>query len=663
MLDLLIREINKDKDRVERFIIENATPKVGIYILADIDKPFRSDGTVNYLVVDKKTSRFVEAKVNGDCKDVDVFRAAIAKRDSLSKLLNAASNKAIDAPAKKILSTTYQALTINAKTAALEGKEKDGSDTLEWLIEHICEAGLGYYRDIKIKICEVLDLKNNSEYCLDIVKDLEYAESEARLTELSLIEAYIRENLGAIIDFAKNLGIPTGGVIKIFFTSSSGRLDDSIEAYKREEAYYFYRSLLNADGVEVVDNELVGTTVYGFNNNAKKTGIKPLTMNINLRKYLTMEKAMDYRTAYQFLQTISENNGARAFGFNVMRDTLQFAGEDVDTISENITIEDFTKDVGNKGLIFRLHFKEKYIVKATTNAHVFNPTETIGKRKVPLKNYFGDKEILFNLDKESAKAETVAVSKPTVKELLARIGFCWYKNLNTFSEYGAYGIGNESGSYNLARDMEGIYGKYSYVLDSFFKSKVSDVKLAKRELVDYVDECIRCYVDNMHGAESSMQGLRRLLNYKLSLIEEFKIEGNDLIMADLARELEEKMLKIVEGEAELDCDNEVEYFYALGQLAFYAEYQVQKTLVLSPFKEYTNKKTVGDLTDYLTTRLDLYGYNINPGTKAMQNLASKILLNGDRTLRVKNNLTALYGGFLSNNVFLRKKEENAKTEN
>ena len=63
MLDLLIREINKDKDRVERFIIENATPKVGIYILADIDKPFRSDGTVNYLVVDKKTSRFVEAKV------------------------------------------------------------------------------------------------------------------------------------------------------------------------------------------------------------------------------------------------------------------------------------------------------------------------------------------------------------------------------------------------------------------------------------------------------------------------------------------------------------------------------------------------------------------------------------------------------------------------
>ena len=47
----------------------------------------------------------------------------------------------------------------------------------------------------------------------------------------------------------------------------------------------------------------------------------------------------------------------------------------------------------------------------------------------------------------------------------------------------------------------------------------------------------------------------------------------------------------------------------------------------------------------------------------MQNLASKILLNGDRTLRVKNNLTALYGGFLSNNVFLRKKEENAKTEN
>ena len=86
-------------------------------------------------------------------------------------------------------------------------------------------------------------------------------------------------------------------------------------------------------------------------------------------------------------------------------------------------------------------------------------------------------------------------------------------------------------------------------------------------------------------------------------------------------------------------------------------------MVLSPFKEYTNKKTVGDLTDYLTTRLDLYGYNINPGTKAMQNLASKILLNGDRTLRVKNNLTALYGGFLSNNVFLRKKEENAKTEN
>ena len=118
-------------------------------------------------------------------------------------------------------------------------------------------------------------------------------------------------------------------------------------------------------------------------------------MNINLRKYLTMEKARDYRTAYQLLQTISENNGARAFGFNVMRDTLQFAGEDVDTISENITIEDFTKDVGNKGLIFRLHFKEKYIVKATTNAHVFNPTETIGKRKVPLKNYFGDKEILF----------------------------------------------------------------------------------------------------------------------------------------------------------------------------------------------------------------------------------------------------------------------------
>lgn len=663
MVDLVISEIKKDRDRVIDFIYSNVKPKEGIYIVVDIDKPFDDSNFSNYLVVDKKVDRFISAFVAENCLDKDTLRSYIAERDFMSKLLNSDANKAIDAPNKKILSTVYMCLSFNSKTASLNGKTE--IETIEGLTNHIIENGLGYYRNIRSKVDEALSLKKNEKYCKDIIDALEYSQHAKRLGEIDEIEFYIKGNLEAIVSFAQKKGLPADGVVKIFFTSLSGKIDDSKEAYTREENFYLYRCLLNSKDLQVINGKLKGTTVYGFNNNTKKTGIKPLCLNINLTKYLSMDEAMDYRIAFQFLETVSVNNGARAFGLDMTSKDLQFANDVEDNINEKINITDFTHNVEEKGLVFKLHYKDKNIIMASTNAFVSGGKKYIANKRINLKNYLSNKELDFIVDKEKSKDDTVIVKNPTVVELLARIGFCWSKNLNFYSDFGAYNTRSIPRSHNLAANMEIIYNKYQNLMHSFLYSITPDISTTSMIINNYVDECINTYINDANNYEYAVSTLIRLLNYKLNLVDEFKVEGNGLILLNIADRIREKLEKAVDEGIDFDFENEAEYYYTLGQLAFYVEYQVQKKLDLSPFKEYTSRRTAKDMVNHLITRMDLYGYSINPSNKVFRAVASKVLLTGEITGKVRDNLTFFYGGIASDNIFLRKQEKTAgnDTEN
>ncbi|MBM6859703.1 hypothetical protein H9X78_04230 [Clostridium saudiense] len=662
MIDLVINEIKKDKSRVIDFIKSNTKPKKGIYIVVDIDNRFDDTDFNNYLIVDSSVDRFISAIVADNHSDKDELRKYIADRDRMSKVLNSDSNKAIDSPNKKILSTVYKCLTLNKKTVSI-GKDSNFK-TIDELMTYISEEGFVYYRNLKANIEKILRIKSNEIPHKDIADMLQYAEDEKRLSEIDAIEVYLKENLEAIIDFANNKGIPTDGVMKVFFKSSSGVIDDSEEAYSEEENLYLYKAILNADMLTVTGDTVRGTTVYGFNNNSKKTGIKPLCMNIDLVKYLTIEEAMDYRLAFQLLETISVNNSGKSFGMDTTSQEFQFATGIEDSVEEKISITDFTDNIDSKGVVFRLHYKKKFIISTSTNTFTNDTANFVANTNIHLKNYLFDDKFKFRTDFLSSDGSIIGITSPTVALLLARIGFCSRENLNLYSDYSFSGSKDSAKCYSLVSSLEFIYNKYKNLMNTFLYNSNPDKRTTYKIINDYTDDCINAYILNGHNLEYSIATLACLINYKLNLVEKFKVEGKGMILLNMATEIKEKLKKAVLEGVDFEFENEAEYFYTLGQLAFYVEYQVKKKLDLSPFKEYTNKRSAKDMVNHLITRMDLYGYSINPCNNAFRTVASKVLLTGEISGKVKDYLTFFYGGVASDNIFLTKhiSEVNGDTE-
>ena len=269
MIDLLINEVNKNRELVSQFIIDNTSLKNGIYIKVNIDEPFDGKSFKDYFIVSGKQTNdadYQQFYQHHHLKDQIIYLS----------LLNDDANKTIDGSGKKILSSTYQTLFISNKF--IQFSEKSKIKSAEEFCNLICEKGLNSYKTIGSKIRETLRLAKLKHEDVELEETLSIAESKERFMEIDLIEKYLKVNFENILNFVNAKKVASSDKTKIFFYSKSKTIDDSIEAFKRESSYYLSNYIFNKSTTELVDGELKGSISYGFNNNEGKILLRPKRM-------------------------------------------------------------------------------------------------------------------------------------------------------------------------------------------------------------------------------------------------------------------------------------------------------------------------------------------------------------------------------------------------
>lgn len=637
MIPLLVKQINKNKENVIKFVEDNLKIKEGIYLKVDIDTPFDENNFKDYLIVDDKNS-FSSAMTFDNTVDKKRLSEYFNKRDYMSKILNEDANKCIDVPIKRCLSTVYLTLAISLKTSPYngDGKFKKSSDFYNHFNKSITSA----YLNIGSKINETLSLdKLKKQYNYSNIfwnNLLNQTNSEDRKKQILLIDKYINDNIDKIFTFVSKKELISSSHIKIFFYSSSGKIDDSIENYKKEEFYYLSSSLINKGQVEIIDGELKGSIPLGFNNNPSKPFLKPKHMNFNFVELYTIEEALDIKLAFDLMKVINDKRSSKMFAFDNLDSEEQFKCD----LDELININ-------NKSLMLKLHFKDKYVLEYDLRSCIPNLENTVGNKIIECINYFSN-----NIFEKRKQNNNELSSIFTFRELIAFIMFTWENKINSYSDYSFYGPSKDIGSMTLENKCKFLFSKYKYTINEILNKRFlseEDINFLKR----MIDEYIKSYVFSMSYSKDFRRGLIELLNIKMNLLRE---DCEEIMFLNI---MKKKIIDFINNNIDLEIESDQEFYFLLGQMAYYLESQSRGDIDFGVFKFYTNKKDVNLLKKYLIQRFERYSYRINLNNNRFKKIFN-LLINYIPNQEITKFQEQFYMGICTDNIFYMKKENTNK---
>lgn len=638
MIDLLINELKKDKTEILKFIADNTKLKQGIYLKVNVDVPFDKTSFKNYFIIDKKDLD----KSNYKCELVGVDRNNlidyVTTRDILSGLLNDDANKTIDGNSKKVLSSTYQTLCVSNKFTTFPN---DKFDTVNDFIEIINSRGFEALENIGAKIVDTLQLNKLNVNMEDLHSLIAFSKSDFRVNQIKLIKKYIVENFGEIISFVESQKLSAASKTKIFFYSESELIEDNLDAYNREYNYYLNSYIFNKGTTVVLDNEIKGSIPYGFNNSDAKPLIKPRRVNFDYVKYHSISEALDTKLAYDFLKIVSDNRSAKMIGIDRVCDEQLF----------DCNLDDLVKLYkANKQIYFKLHFKDKYIEDYDLVSDRVSDKVINSAKKIKCIDY-------LNETKEFSKRgnfEKTERSEFYIKELLSFLVFSKTESLTKYDDYSSYGlVSSDKGSVMLENKCGVVFEKYKYLIHDFLTSYTCKENLVDTIMNKFTKECIDAYFNTMFASKYFYFNLSELLNVKLNLLNKFR-EGNSLTI--MLQNMKEKLLNLKDGELEqITINNDSEFYFLLGQVAYYLESQSKGDIDFGILKFYTEKRTYSNIKKYLLQRLEVFGYKISLNNKTFKALL-EVVLNYEAKEDMNKNSESFYLGVCSDNIFYRTKK-------
>lgn len=635
MIEMLVKEINKNPDKIKDFIKENAKIKSGFYLNIDIDKPFNADSFKDYIVVgDSHTF------IDGECvlEYADKLKLAnyFADRDISTGLLNGDTNKAIDPPIKRCLSTSYLTLAVAGKTLPYGGDGK--FETTDEIVEHwrnkvnVAYLNIGKTISTSWKISKLKDnLDDNAR------KMIQEANREDRKIEIELINEYLSKNLDSIFLFLVKKGINAGSYLKLFFYSSSGKIDDSLEAYSREEMLYLGTCLLNKNTVAINDGEIKGTITYGFNVNKDKIGLNPTMMSVNYTNTYTFEEAIGMKLAHEFLTLMFDCKGTRAFAFDKLDSKEQF----------NLNIDDLF-DVRNKSMLFKMALgnNSKHLDDYDLRATIERKGKTMAIREVTCINFLNNRYEFKKIPQD----KEVATNVLSVKDLLAFIMFSRKEALNIYRDYAPFGIGREKGAVNFENKASVLFNKNKYIIDEFLRSLNPSKALIKR-IDEITKDYIMEYIKAMGVAKNFEYGLSDLLNARYNLINYLGERDNVMLNKD---EIVKKVLEKIKNNEDLVVKNDEEYYFLVGQIARYLEGMTKGKRTMEVYKYYVSKQSDILLMRQITKIMEKYAYSLSDANRFFNAVYIAICTYIPKT-NIFTNAEAFYVGVLSDNMFYTKK--------
>ena len=648
MIDLVINSLLKESDIANNFLNDNYKLKKGLYIKVNIDEPFDVNNFNDYLVVRNNHDSINEYNSALTGENLVDLVEYLSIRRRYSTILNDDANKCIDVPHKKIFSSSYNALFINYQTVAdIESGSfvwkvnKDEINNPEFM-----EDSTAYYFK-KYNFDRYKNMSETIEYNLNLGKldcdDVEIsdvlnnARDNKRLLSIDKCTQYFSDNYMNISKFICSLGFKER--TNIFFYSKSNSIDDSIETYAKEYYIYLCSCLFNKQTANMTADGLKGGIGIGYNNSSGKPFIKPRTLNIPLVKSHSFEEAVHVKETFDVFKVISDNNHSKTFGFNLFGNNL-----DLDAVTE----------LNNKQLFVKLHYKGKYIENYDLVGKTDSNYKCIGDEIISVHEYFA--KIYSDADTNTEQRGLLENSNEDcrVKDLLADVMFIGVGDLNKYTEdEGVFRIPNDIGGISFRTKCGILFKKYKYIVHDFINMNESDSRYERyrnKILNSLCNDYIYEYITTMNNSRGFIFEVRKLLNIKFNLMR--KLLGRDEVLNKL-REFNNKVEEASKVGTDINISNDEEYYYLLGQIAYYIESRSRGNVNFSVFKYYLEKRKDSNLKDFLLAALDKYSYDISIHNGLFKSVLAEILMYTPNK-NIKQGWEFFFIGICSKNVFYNK---------
>jgi CRISPR-associated protein Csh1 len=610
----------KDEDEYNKIILDNYKLKDGIYIRLHADRTVKiKEG--NYIIIDNNENK-------NNSKDIILFKW-FRERDYYSVLLNEDTNKAIDLPAKKILSTNWLTLFIKRDILPDIGKDKKmlSKGKLFDIIENYFEKlkrGEDRFIEIYTKsnyLDKKIGRKEREEFLQKYFRqEIENIRSNERNKKIENNKQYIMHNFDEIIEAVKELDKTQRfkGYVKIFFESC-------LNTYKNESRIYTLPRIFNTNDFNLfTENEIFGLPSSDITTNSKKPYLILKSMRCHVPCRTTLREAEISKNIFEWL---------------VMQGKFKNIKLDYDYEFDGTNAHKENKSY------YTVHLNKNGEIDEFDNVPFDTPV-----LKFNLENILRITERVDKKDKNSNRIEIA-------DELIIDYFILQQK----FNEYF---FNNKLGTYlkeeppkiesnKFTAQMSTLFIHSRDALSDFF-SKGIDISISAlidRLTIDLIQERL---IKTVQGF--NLKVVAKAFNLRISLLKYFNKGGK--YMADRIRTVMQELKSKILLEQLTTCKDDEEFYFTAGQLAYYMFSQSEahkKTYGI--FEPVLNTRDSNQLKKRLQEIFDIYKHAILVGNVRFKNAMSMVMgyeTDENITDNMKNMLLA---GLLADNIFYTKKED------
>lgn len=601
----------------ENIILDNFKCKDGLYIRLNESIPFEiTEG--NYLIINNKKD---------EVKKIDLINW-FKERDYCSVILNDDTNKAIDLPAKKIHSTNLFTYYIKKDICPMGGKTPIEMNKLK-------ELTYGYFEKLKLAEDKFLDIYTRSGY-IDVKpkkedkeeflqkyfsEEIKYIRSQERLNKIEEHKKYILNNLDEIVELINSFGKEHefSGYIKLFF-------DNEIYDYRMESRIYTIPRIFNVNDYNIfVDDSIMGLPSNNITTNSKKPYLLLKTMQCNVPYRATSKDVETTKNYFEWLMTQGKFKEIKV-DYN-----HKFDGTDA-------------------------HKKDEayYVIHLNKNAEIDdfdNVPFDLPKLDFKLENVL---RITEKLNKDDKNSERVLVASKYINNYdeLQKKFFEYFFN-NRIQGY-IKDLEPSISSNEFTGQMRALFMYSRDALNDFFSKgvRISLKMIINKLTIELVEEELKHTVQGFNFDRVS-----RAYNLRISLLKYFEDRrGREL--ADKVRFNMENLRTKLSSDELVICENDEEFYFTAGQLAYYLLSQSESDRKnFGIFEPILNAKDSNQLKRRLQEIFAVYKHAVLISNIKFKN-AMSMVMGYETEAKIKDYMKdMLLAGLLANNIFYVKKED------
>ncbi|WP_289355926.1 hypothetical protein [Paenibacillus sp. S-12] len=546
------------KGKFPNIVFDSHQPKEGLYIRLRLDQSWEQQAeqfTQNHIII--------QAKDDAAPNQQQLYDWFIT-RDYYSSLIT--MNKAVD-PGKQIHSNNPFALY--AKREVFLG-EKQGSNK-STMQEHVNRfLDMTKPNEIQQKWNSLLPKKlqkgadaltpdilfSNTEYAAA----LEYLISDERSERVARVAAWYTDNLQHLTEFIKS--IEFRNYIKLFFISTQD--DHTLESQRCEQMYrlehllYTIPKIYNSnDYNQIVDGQLVGLPSFNVSMNSKKPYLEHKSMRVQVPIRVSLQDAILIKRASEWLLSKPKN----------VMNKLSYV--------KDFTLSFTAKPEGAYHVY--IDGKENEVLDYE---NVPFPTEV--SVKISINNVLG-----ITMGKEKMRKEYPRIEN--VEQLQREISRHFFRGRmnEQFVRAEPKPKSNEFTSIMAALFIQSRQAFHDWLYKG---TEITIRPLFARTTLRLIQEQLM-YVEPVgqnNGYSLDLRWLADAMNFRLSLISYLERNEGGMTVSDrIAEVMKSLKTKLEAGNSGCICSNDNEYYFLVGQLAYYLKSQSetqQKTgELLGPF--------------------------------------------------------------------------------